>query len=398
MTATFAAAGTSLAQDTIVLNDQTQTGDIFADQTLNVVDVEEQTTGVTVATGNSLSGAVEGGSLTLTSTQTMTGDAGALTTLNIDGSNGQATILTEAVANTGDAGAYGADMTANVTQITGAVNVTARSDVVGDTAHLNGGAAVSATAIANSQAFGVSDEGTAVMDVSQSSAALAQADVEAVVQYMPDTAFFSAVATTNNVSTSGSNGTSQDLMVDQTMSGPRTQASTFVSAANAWEMEGSTAAIANNVAASNEHGALEVDVVQSNTGFVQADTVVLSYDYGLASSQAYGVGNSNLAGNNGQFVDIDNSQFNSGGVEVSSSFQGNGGYDSYSSSVAMGNAVTGYACSECQGTLQANSTQFNSGGVSSTSTVTITGSGRSITGNSTAVGNSASFWVSSPGG
>lgn len=328
----------------------------------------------------------------------MTGDAGATTTLNVAGSNGQATILTEAVGNTLDAGAYGADMTANVTQTLGANEVTARSDVVGPTAHLNDGGYISATAIGNSTGFGTSDEGTATMDVSQSSSALVQADVEAVVQYMPDTAVFSAVATSNNVSTSGSNGTTQELAVDQTMNGPRTQASTFVSSANAWEIDGSTAAIANNVSASNEHGALEVDVVQSNTSYLQADTVVLAYDYGRGGAQAYGVGNSNLAGNNGQYVDIDNSQFNSGGVEVSASFQGNGGYDSYSSSVAMGNAVTGYACSECQGTLNANSTQFNSGGVSSTSTVNITGSGRSITGNSTAVGNSASFWVSSPGG
>ena len=129
-----------------------------------------------------------------------------------------------------------------------------------------------------------------------------------------------------------------------------------------------------------------------------AAAVLLAYDYGLGGAQAYGVANSNLAGNNGQYVDIDNSQFNSGGVETSATFQGNGGYDSYSSSVAMGNAVTGYACSECQGTLQANSTQVNTGGVSATSTVNITGSGRSITGNATAVGNNASFWVSSPGG
>ena len=397
-TAMSAGAATSFAQDTVVVSNQVQLGDVFAEQTLNVVDVEEQTTAVTTATGNALSGAVEGGTLTLTSTQDMQGDATAQTTLNIAGSNGQVTILTEAVANTGDAGAYGADMTATVTQTAGAVEITANSDVAGPTAYLNDGGAVSATALANSQAFGLSDGSTSSMTVTQSSAALAEAEVEAVVQYMPDTAIFSAAATSNNVSTSGSNGTSQLLVVDQAMTGPRTQSTAFVSAANAWMLEGSAAAVGNNVAAINEHGSLEVDSTQSNASTVRADAIVLSYDYGLASAQATGVGNSMLAGNNGQYVEIDNAQFNSGGVEVNASFAGNGGYDSYVTSTAIGNAATGYACSECQGTLIARSSQTNTNGVSATSTVDITGSGRSITGTATAVGNSSSFWVSSPGG
>ena len=328
----------------------------------------------------------------------MQGDATAETTVNLTGSNGQLTVLTEAVANTGDAGAYGADMNAVVTQDTGATTVFADTTVNGATSFLNDGGAVSSTAIVNSQAFGMSDGSTSVMDVSQSSAATATAEVEAVVQYMPDTAIFSSAATSNNVSTSGTNGTTQELAVDQEVTGARTQATTFVSAANAWMLEGSAAAVGNNVAATNEHGALETDVVQSNAGDVIVDSIVLSYDYGLASTQAMGVGNSNLTGNAGQYVNIDNAQFNSGGVEVAASFQGNGGYDSYANSTAIGNAVTGYACAECQGTLIANSSQVNTGGVSSTSTVTITGSGRSLTGTSTAVGNSASFWVSSPGG
>ncbi len=353
---------------------------------------------MTTATGNSLSGAVEG-SLSLTSSQSMQGDATAVTTLTADGSAGApVTLLTEAVGNTGDAGAYGADMTADVTQTVGAVEITARTDVSAPLGSMPAGGAISATAIANSQAFGLSDGGTAAMSVTQSSAALTQADVEAVVQYIPDGAVFSAAATTNNVSSAGFSGTTQAVTVDQTMSGPRTQASTYVAAGNAWEIQGSTAAVANNVALTNEDGALEVETTQSNTGLVYSDAVVEAYDFGLASSQAYGVGNSVLAGNAGQYVEVDNSQFNSGGVEAVSVFNGNAGYDAYSSSVAMGNAVTGYACSECQGRLIANSTQVNTGGVSSTSAVTVTGSARSIVGTSTAVGNSASFWVTSPGG
>ncbi|MBX7248865.1 MAG: holdfast anchor protein HfaD [Caulobacteraceae bacterium] len=397
--ATFAAAATSQAQ-TVVVSDQTQAADVTADQTLNVVDLDDQVTAATTATGNSLSGAVESGSLDLTASQSMQADAAAETTLNADTGtiSGQVTLVSEAVGNTGDAGAYGADMTANVVQATGNFAFTARTTVNGPTSHQTGGASVGATAIANSQAFGSSTGAASTLTVSQSSAALTQADVEAYTQYLPGPAVYSAAATSNNVSSSGTDGTMQLINADQTMTGARTQASTFVSAANAWQIQGSTAAVANNIAATNEDGSLEVAADQSNQSYVQADTVVLAWDYGLASAQAVGVGNSSLAGNNGQYVEIDNTQFNSGGVEVSASFQGDSGYDSYASATAIGNATTAYACSECQGTLRANNVQTNTNTVNASSTVTLTGSGRAVVGTSTAVGNSASFWVSSPGG
>jgi len=397
-TATFAAAATSRAQETVVINDQTQTGDIFSGQTLNVVDVEDATIVVTTATGNALSGAVESGDLSLTSTQSMQGDATAVTTVNGAGSIGApVSILSEAVGNTGDAGAYGANMDATVLQTSGAVAITARTEInatVGG--QMPAGGAVSATAIANSQAFGV-DNGELVADVTQNSSALVQADVAASVQYIPDGAVFSAAAVSNNVSSSGTMSAT-DVTAMQVMNGPRTQASTLVTSANAWEVQGSAAATANNVAVTNADGPLTVDSAQTNASYLQADTVVDSYAFGLASAQAYGVGNSMLAGNTGEDVRIDSNQLNSGGVEVSAQFNGNNGYDAYVDSTAVGNAATGYNCSDCPGTLTANNRQTNTGGVSSTSTVNITGSNRNVVGTSTAVGNTASFWVSSPGG
>ena len=61
-----AAATEAAAQDgTIVLNQQLQLGDVFAGQTLNVVDSQDQVTVETSAQGNSASGAVENGSITL---------------------------------------------------------------------------------------------------------------------------------------------------------------------------------------------------------------------------------------------------------------------------------------------------------------------------------------------
>lgn len=398
-TVTFAGAATSQAQETVVINDQVQLGDIFSGQTLNVVDVEESTIVVTTATGNALSGAVESGDLSLTSTQSMQGDATAVTVVNGSGSIGApVSILAEAVGNTGDAGAYGANMDATVLQTTGAgTAMTARTEInatVGG--QMPQGGAVSATAIANSQAFGV-EGGELFADVTQNSGSLVQADVAASVQYIPDGAVFSAAAVSNNVSSSGSMSAT-DVTAMQVMNGARTQASTLVTSANAWEIQGSAAATANNVAITNADGPLTVDSAQTNASYLQADTVVDVYAFGLASAQAYGVGNSMLAGNNGEEVFIDNNQLNSGGVEVSARFSGNNGYDAYVDTTAIGNAATGYACSECEAGLTARNTQRNTGGVSATSTINISGGNRAVVGTSTAVGNTASYYVTSPGG
>ena len=63
----------------------------------------------------------------------------------------------------------------------------------------------------------------------------------------------------------------------------------------------------------------------------------------------------------------------------------------------MGNAVTGYSCSLCSGTMSVNNTQANNVDVAARNTVTVGSYGRSIVGISTATGNNASFHVSSPG-
>ena len=86
-TALCAAAATeAAAQDgAIVLNQQLQLGDVFAGQTLNVVDSQEQVTVESSARGNSASGAVYNGSITVQSDQTMQGDAVATTDITLGG-------------------------------------------------------------------------------------------------------------------------------------------------------------------------------------------------------------------------------------------------------------------------------------------------------------------------
>ncbi len=62
----------------------------------------------------------------------------------------------------------------------------------------------------------------------------------------------------------------------------------------------------------------------------------------------------------------------------------------------MGNAVTGYGCSTCHSKMTVTNRQTNSTDVSATSSVAMTSNNRAVNGVATAVGNTATFYVSQP--
>ena len=97
--------------------------------------------------------------------------------------------------------------------------------------------------------------------------------------------------------------------------------------------------------------------------------------------------------NNDIYVDIDNTQLNTGGVEATASFTGQKGYDAYVGAQAAGNAITGYGAAPV-----VRNVQSNSGDVSATATTTINGSGRHVIAGANAVGNAATFYVTGTGG
>jgi hypothetical protein len=397
-TTTYAGAATSQTAPSPVDNQQVQLGDVFATQTLDVVEVSGQTQAVTTATGNAVSGAVENGSLALTSNQSMQGRAGAMSTLTAVGSAGNPVLMvTEAVGNTGDAGAYGASMTADVTQSVSGASVTADSSIDAASGRIGaGGAAVSTNAIANSQAFGIAG-GTADTRVTQDNAALVQAQTGATVQFLPGPSSFASSAVANNLSSAGENAT-QTTVVTQTMTGARTQASTFVATGNAYDVQGVSTAAANNAAVSNDGGSITATVSQDNQTYVRSESVMGAYQFGAASAQAYGAGNSATVGGESGWVDLSNTQFASGGVEVIADFNGHDGYDATVTANATGNAVTGYACSECGGVLGAANRQTNDSDVSATAGAGVTGPNRAVVGTAVATGNTATFYVTRPGG
>lgn len=401
-TALCAAVATeAAAQDgSIVLNQQLQLGDVISGQTLNVEDAQDEVAVNNAAQGNSLSGTVQNEALDLTSSQSMQGDARAATTLGLEGdTGGPVNASTQARGNALSAGAYGADLTIESDQQVGPSEVAASALVTGSAPRLLGGASISTTAIANQTALGGTGsriEGVLI----QGSEAGVRADILAETQYVPATAEFISQSTGNAVAVnSGSDaggGASQALTVRQRQAGDIVTASTSANAGNAWDLAGRARATANQTVMYNQGGSVVVGTDQSNLSQVRASSVVTSYDFGAATANAAGAGNQVSIGNNDVFLQIDNAQVNSGGVEVVSSFVGTNGYDAYVAAEATGNAVTGYACSQCDGSMDVANAQTNTGDVSANASTTVRGAGRSVVTGASAVGNSATFYVSGP--
>ncbi|MBI2262615.1 MAG: holdfast anchor protein HfaD [Caulobacterales bacterium] len=391
-----AAATEASAQDgTIVLNEQLQLGDVFSHQTLNVVDAQDQVTVSTSAQGNSASGAVENGSVTVQSDQQMQGDAVATTDMTLGGdTDGLVTATTQAGGNYLAVSAYDADLTVDAAQ-SGAGLVSATSELGEDDARLLGGAVINASAISNTVALygeGASVDGA----IDQSSSATVRAYDRIETQYIPAEASVSSQAIINAVAVTSGQTSGQDLRIVQTSTGDFVEAESSANAGNAWDLTGRAHAAANQAVLYNEGGSVVVESSQDNTSFVRAAATTTAYDYGRAEAHARGAANELSVGNNDIYVEIDNNQINSGGVAVTATFSGTNGYDAYVGADAVGNSVTGYACSECEGYLEARNSQTNSGDVSATASTTVAGSGRAAITGANAVGNSATFHVSRP--
>lgn len=388
-------AGAATSQ---IVNNQVQLGDVFATQQLDVVTASSDATAVTTATGNSLGGTVQSGDLDIQSHQSVSGAVAAQTVVNIAADGGDTTSMTTAATgNTGDAGIdSGGTLSGNFVQTSTSASISGESQLNAQDAQ-TGNAAFAVQAIANSQGFGATDS-TVNATVGQSSTSNAVANGGAVVGFIPGDASFSAAAVGNNVTSVGVGASTQTLGVTQSQAGDLVQGAQFTNLGTSQNTNTSATATGNNVNATNEQGAFTVGVNQDNQSFVHAQAVETSFEFGGASTSAFGVGNSTLAGNFGPSIVLNNTQVSgANGVEATASFTGDSGFDSFTSATAMGNAATGFACSACGGVMTVHNSQTNLGDAGATATTTLTSGARSVRGTATAVGNNGTFYVTKPG-
>ena len=414
-------SGVAISQSTVT-NNQVQLGDVFATQTLNVVDTTDATTATTTATGNGVLSAVATGSLAVTSSQINSGDVNALTHLYSSVNSGAQTVITTAASgNASEADSLGGGgLTGTFSQ----VNAPATSGLAGcalipavgcvksenDFNAISGqtaAASVNSQAIANSMSFGVTGGSSNVTTTQWNSATVdAESGSEpasgATLQYTGGTAAFTALAVTNNITATGIDGASQTINATQTATNDFTQAGQFVDVGNGQTIVGEGAATANNISLSNTAGDLNVTDSQANGSFIEANSVATAFEFGSGEADSSGVGNETVAANFGPTTEISNTQVNNNGLQSTATFTGGNtdpgepSYDASASASAIANATTAFACSACDGVLSASSSQTNTGGVGAVATVNVTGANRSVSSVATAMGNNATFYVSKP--
>lgn len=375
---------------------QIQTGDVTG-----LVDIDLSVDQVTVSTsaqGNSLAGGVTAASAGLVSRQTMTGATVARSNVVVNGeADGQLSVQTTARGNYLGVTTNGATFAVDATQSATGDRVQAGTYVQAPGGRvLQGGFATSA-AVANTVAMGgPSSSLTGVID--QTAQTTVFAETVADVQYIPAPATFSSQAVANSVQTNTTGASHQDLAIRQSNAASTTEARTDVYVDNAWDLTVGANAGANQAITANAGGSMLIETDQTNAGRVRADARVQTNLQGQTVLAARSVANETVAGNNDIYLKLDNTQLNSGGVEANATYVGVNGYDAYVGADAVGNAVTGYACTQCGGgDVNITNNQTNSGNVTATTSATV-GSGRTAVVGANAVGNTATFYVSRPGG
>lgn len=360
------------------------------------MEVSEQTTADTTAQGNAFDGAAYG-DVDMRSNQTLQGDVTADTRVNATGHSGDAVVLTTAATgNNGGASTVGGTVAGVYTQITGATAVRAQSHIEAPNGSAGNVDSMS-QAVGNAQSFGIS-YGSGGLRTNQTNAASVTSDGGGVYGYVSGSANFTAVSSGNDVTMSNDNLSSARMIATQTNSADLTQASQFTAFGNVQDTTTRATAAGNNINAHNEGALLDIASQQTNQAYVRAQAQGAAYEFGSASADAYGVGNSLAAGDVGGELVLDTTQINDGGgIEAVAQFDGTAGYDGQANATAFGNSITGYSCSECSGRLGVNNLQTNNSDVGAQSIVNVTATGRSASGTSKAIGNTATYYISTPG-
>lgn len=390
--------GAATSQTSTVLNNQVQFGDVFADQTLNVVTVDQQTSATTGATANSFEAASDGQAVDMRSNQYANGGVATNTRLNVGAYSGAATNLsTVSTGNSGYAEVKGATMTGVYSQFTAATPISSVSHIEAPDAE-GGDVTSTSQALGNTQSLGVS-YGTAGVRVNQSNAAQVTSDGGGVYGVVWGKAKYDAATIANNVSYNGDSGSGAALAVWQNNTATVGQATQFTAFGQVQDGQTTATITGNNVSAVNSGFVLDANVQQTNQAYQRAQAWTSAYDFGAVAATASGIGNSATLGDIGGEIVIDATQLNGGGgIEAEAQTEGQDGYDGQATAMATGNAITGYACADCKGRMTVTSSQTNAADVGATATTTLNGSARSATGVATAVGNTATYYLSKPSG
>jgi hypothetical protein len=376
-----------------VLNNQVQLGDVVAGQTLDVQTSANGATVVTTALANSVTGVAQGSAIGFESQQSMSGATTATSQPSVNGDAGPSFVAsTSATGNSSTAGTSSAAATGDTTQTNSGTGTSAATF-----ANMGGFAtvmSVGSTAVGNTANWSVSS-GSLNATATQTNAGTTHAESD-VTSRSVGTGTYTATAVTHDAEADTTSSPVQ-ILVGQTQSGASTDATAYANQGDAGNFAVAATATANNANVVSDSYSALAGVTQDNEGAVSATAngVVGSWG-GNATSTAYGVGNSTLVSNAGSYTNTSNAQTNTGAITVSasltSSIGGGAGSEAVVNATGVGNAVSAYGCASCNATFVAHNTQVNKGSVHSTATTNTYGV-NSVTGVSSAIGNTATYQV-----
>ena len=378
-----------------VLNEQIQLGDVWGNMEVVMPERTTQAVGTSAAYGNVTSNFRKMGQVDFTSTQTMEGDAGALTYIETGQVDGAVIGTSTAYANSATAGTWNGDANYFVEQTADgrtSARTVARIDGASDVA-LGTSAAANVSAVE-------AEYGTIRNFVRQDANGSVIAETDAVVCCQGNSGQAVTTALGNSMSSTGYGTSSSNGAVQSTAAGQTISATTTYYSANAnGSTVGASTAAGNTALVTNAYGPAFLgrdgsELYQGNLSTVSATSFVnLDSWSGIASSSAYGVGNSALIGNVGGETSLFGIQSNYGDVSSSARLAGNsyGGGAGLVTSTAIGNAASAYGCSTC-GTVPVygSTSQFNAGDVTAYGRAYTPVAG-GVIGSAVAVGNTSTY-------
>lgn len=383
-----ALAAPAFAQTTTptALNGQINLGDVTGFINVVVRDNAQGGHAVATAAGNAVSGANLVGGLNAESDQRTYGIARSTAVLE-GGDMPEASAQSTAQGNTLQAQTVDGTLSLTAAQFAYADTYAVTRADIGNARTL-----AAASSAASNNAATAAEYGDIDLNLFQqsTSSATAYTDVDACCTGQTVAGASSAI----NAWSSSSTTSTVMAQYEQESYGARSEATTDVYQNQAYDVTAATTAAANSATMVNEWGYANLRGRQTSHTDVRADTRVTLPDFAdYVAISSYGVGNATLATNVGSDMVIDLEQVNTGGVDSNAQFTGTSSNegDVVLATTAIGNAFTGYVCSECgDAALTGNVYQSNSGNIVSAGSITTSNSGVVI-GSASAIGNSATF-------
>lgn len=380
-----------------VLNGQVQLNDVFS--TLNVqMGAAHNVSGTNLAAGNNMAAKTVERDMTVQSNQSLDGNVGANTLISAGSARGVTLSTSVAHGNAAQVeGCCASTFVESVQSTAGGRTIDGNSVV-----RLGSSDTVVSAAQSTANTFGSwTANGYTNGFAGQTNRATVNANSVVEVCCNNDSLTSGAVAAANSARWGGESATVYANMDQKNYA--NVQGTSLVQAHSGTNVTSAAAAGGNLAEIQNKYGYVQLDGFQGNEGNVTSASVVRLGEWGgFAVSGANSVGNSALVSNLGSDATMSVMQNNFGQVNAFASLEGNSsrGGVGVVSSMATGNAITGFACASCGNgavKMEGYTSQMNYGAVTANTFVGV-GTAGPITASATAIGNTATFIAQRGGG